>query len=292
MGTTACSKSILITLGVILVFSINSSLMILNSCHMNIPYPTSRSGDGGGDDAVVKESLLLSAYQTTRRRTESSGGEAPSFLRSGGGVQYAAQPANQESSWVTLKTKTFTKPKRAATVKQSIQKSKPDEQHPKKEEKADPNVDWSRVDTEQGFAGCLMIMDDNHFLVEWLAYHYFTMPLRHLTVMIDPKSRTSPQEIFDRWKGKIEFDVVNWTYPGVLAPVTPAVPANETAVRHYLGRQHKFYEDCMKNYKLKHDWKVRFIETMPASTRFTSQSEAKYCFVLLCPHHRPQMIVL
>ena len=46
-------------------------------------------------------------------------------------------------------------------------------------------------------------------------------------------------EIFKRWEGKIKIEVVDWTYPGVLAPV-PENLMNETGVRHYLGRQHKY----------------------------------------------------
>jgi len=120
----------------------------------------------------------------------------------------------------------------------------------------------SRFHPSDAFGGCLMLMDDNHFLVEWLAYHWFVLPLRHLTVLVDEKSRTSPFEIFDRWKDYMTIEVVsNWTYPGVLALPTPMVHANETAVRHYLGRQHSFYTDCMKRYKLHHDWKSWVILT-------------------------------
>jgi len=116
--------------------------------------------------------------------------------------------------------------------------------------------------SKDAFGGCLMIMDDNHFLVEWLAYHWFVLPLRHLTVLIDPKSKTSPRSIFDRWGKFMTIEVVDWTYPGVLAParrmdkkidrrkgLDGASPVNQTEIRLYLGMQHKFYEDCMKSYK-------------------------------------------
>jgi len=112
----------------------------------------------------------------------------------------------------------------------------------------DPPYDGS------AFGACLMIMDDNHFLVEWLAYNWFVLPLKHLIVFVDDKSRYSPLKIFERWKGYMTIEVVNWTYPGVLAPV-PDNLVNQTAVRHYLGNQHKFYEDCVKRFKLEMDWK-------------------------------------
>ena len=82
---------------------------------------------------------------------------------------------------------------------------------------------------EDSFGICLMIMDDNHFLVEWLAYNWFALPLRHLIVMVDPMSRTSPVPILDRWKTGSYFDtlqVVNWTYPGAITKPRPNMKPN------------------------------------------------------------------
>lgn len=45
------------------------------------------------------------------------------------------------------------------------------------------------------FASCLLIMDDNHYLIEWLAYHYYVLPLKYLIVMIDPNSQTTNETI-------------------------------------------------------------------------------------------------
>jgi len=112
------------------------------------------------------------------------------------------------------------------------------------------------TDPSASFGGCLMIMDDNHFLAEWLAYHWFVLPLRHLVVYIDQKSRTSPIPIFERYKDYITFEVVNWSYPDAYS-----VPPNflkgsihaDPINRKLIGEQLKFYEDCMRWYK-RHDW--------------------------------------
>ena len=56
-----------------------------------------------------------------------------------------------------------------------------------------------KLPTNDSMSGCLLVMDDNARLVEWLAYHYFTAKLRYLIVAIDPRSTTSPQSILDRW---------------------------------------------------------------------------------------------
>jgi len=62
---------------------------------------------------------------------------------------------------------------------------------------------------EDHFSACLFLMDDNHFLVEWLAYHYTVLPLRRLIVTIDRKSETSPMEIFDRYKDLIDISFLD-----------------------------------------------------------------------------------
>jgi hypothetical protein len=60
------------------------------------------------------------------------------------------------------------------------------------------------------FAACLLVMDDNHFLTEWVAYHYHVLPLRHLIVAVDPRSQTSPQSIIERWNNHSDLNIVTW----------------------------------------------------------------------------------
>jgi Glycosyl transferase family 2 len=50
-----------------------------------------------------------------------------------------------------------------------------------------------------GLAACLLVRDDNHFLPEWLAYHYFVGPLKSLIVAVDPRSTTDPASILNRY---------------------------------------------------------------------------------------------
>jgi hypothetical protein len=74
----------------------------------------------------------------------------------------------------------------------------------------DDGVD-DKVDSEEGesFSACLLIMDDNHRLSEWIGYHYFAMRLRYLVVAVDPHSKASPSRILDRWRDRMT--VVEWT---------------------------------------------------------------------------------
>ena len=64
--------------------------------------------------------------------------------------------------------------------------------------------------SETFFAACLLVMDDNHFLTEWLAYHYHVLPLRHLIVAVDPRSKTSPRSILQRWKDRTDLNITIW----------------------------------------------------------------------------------
>jgi len=50
------------------------------------------------------------------------------------------------------------------------------------------------------FSACLLVMDDNPRLAEWLAYHYHVLPLRYLIVAVDPRSQTSPTFLLNRWR--------------------------------------------------------------------------------------------
>lgn len=95
------------------------------------------------------------------------------------------------------------------------------------------------------FAACLMIMDDNRRLIEWLAYHYFALPLRHLVVLVDGPSTTSPHAILDRWRPYMNIQVWNETRLS-----DPTVRSNrtahsaKTAFAKYKARQGVFYRDC------------------------------------------------
>lgn len=73
-------------------------------------------------------------------------------------------------------------------------------------------------DDQDGFSACLLISEDNHYLVEWLAYHYWFLPLRRLIVAVDPASRTSPGKILHRYRHLI--DITMWNDTDVFGPQT------------------------------------------------------------------------
>ena len=97
----------------------------------------------------------------------------------------------------------------------------------------------------EAVGACLLIMDDNHWLIEWLAYHYYALPLTHLIVAVDPESRTSPEPILSRWKDKINIEV--WNDDKINVPRTKMESAR-IVLRHRL-RQTYFYQQCMKHHR-------------------------------------------
>jgi len=112
------------------------------------------------------------------------------------------------------------------------------------------------IQDEDTFSACLLVMDDNHWLIEWLAYHYHTLPLRYLVVAVDPRSQTSPSHVLDRWRDTMtilewqDHDYMTVTERIEAEGIVRNQPGNltETLVRHR-ARQRIFYSKCMKKLK-------------------------------------------
>jgi hypothetical protein len=97
------------------------------------------------------------------------------------------------------------------------------------------------IDKSDYFSACLLLNDDNHYLIEWLAYHYQVMPLRNLIVAVVPLSRTSPKQVLDRWRDRIRITEWNDT------DIFPEVPAADDAtVGTHRSRQTRFNARCLQ----------------------------------------------
>eukprot|EP00588_Corethron_pennatum_P009150 CAMPEP_0194271248 /NCGR_PEP_ID=MMETSP0169-20130528/5088_1 /TAXON_ID=218684 /ORGANISM="Corethron pennatum, Strain L29A3" /LENGTH=204 /DNA_ID=CAMNT_0039013557 /DNA_START=100 /DNA_END=711 /DNA_ORIENTATION=+ len=70
-------------------------------------------------------------------------------------------------------------------------------------------------------SACLLVKDDNHILSEWIAYHYTTLPLRHLVVAVDPISETSPADILGRWNKEMDMDIHMWGDEEIYRGINP-----------------------------------------------------------------------
>ena len=98
------------------------------------------------------------------------------------------------------------------------------------------------------FAACMLIMDDNHFLIEWIAYHYHVMPLRRLIILQDIKSITSPAPILERWEKRMNITL--WFEKDIYPRGNPTTKhngkKNKTLFGMYVTRQRDFVRQCLQ----------------------------------------------
>eukprot|EP00527_Entomoneis_sp_CCMP2396_P008297 CAMPEP_0198141778 /NCGR_PEP_ID=MMETSP1443-20131203/4718_1 /TAXON_ID=186043 /ORGANISM="Entomoneis sp., Strain CCMP2396" /LENGTH=522 /DNA_ID=CAMNT_0043804617 /DNA_START=143 /DNA_END=1711 /DNA_ORIENTATION=- len=133
--------------------------------------------------------------------------------------------------------------------------------------------DGRKVPDSTGTSACLYIMDDNHYLIEWMAYHYHAANLRHLIITTDPDSLTSPQHILDRWKGRMEIELWNDThflppnaeFEEVVEDRMFGGKANKERQAYTLqthrARQDLFNLECLRQHKRKDRGWVLMIDT-------------------------------
>jgi hypothetical protein len=119
-------------------------------------------------------------------------------------------------------------------------------------------IHWRLSKTSpQDFSACLLVMDDNHYLIEWLSYHYHTLNLRNLIIVSDENSMTSPYLVLERWKTRMniqlwrdehyfssrEFEEAQQQVIGSFGSDIPS-----SLVKHR-ARQRLFYYRCMNEFK-------------------------------------------
>ena len=100
----------------------------------------------------------------------------------------------------------------------------------------------------ESFSACLLIMDDNHRLSEWIGYHYFAMSLRYLVVAVDPHSKTTPSRILNRWRDRMT--IVEWTDYNFTKKRLIIDHTNENHGKKkykHLTRQVDFYHECTRH---------------------------------------------
>jgi len=119
------------------------------------------------------------------------------------------------------------------------------------------------IKKDDAFSACLLTMDDNHFLVEWLAYHHHTLPLKRLIVAVDPKSKTLPTPIFNKWR-KQGMLIDEWTDADFMLKMPKEFLRNvnmtdETRLHHF--RQRVFYNECMKRLQLENRTWTMFLDS-------------------------------
>lgn len=117
------------------------------------------------------------------------------------------------------------------------------------------------------FSACLLVMDDNHKLREWLAYHYFALPLRTLIVAVDPYSLTKPTHVLDLWRKYQGMTILEWTDDDFLpynhsSRYYQSHETHEELHAKHVFRQSTFYKQCAHHLKVHYNasW-TAFIDT-------------------------------
>jgi hypothetical protein len=147
----------------------------------------------------------------------------------------------------------FTKPreKKVATTddKQKNKNNNNDDDIFLVDQKEDPIPNPIPADGNSTFSACLLVMDDNHRLVEWVAYHYHVLPLRYLIVAVDPRSRTSPTRILNRWRRMgmyiEEWDDYKFLRQDIARHVVPDDAELQIKRDRHRIRQKNFYRECL-----------------------------------------------
>jgi hypothetical protein len=98
--------------------------------------------------------------------------------------------------------------------------------------------------SEESFSACLLLMDDNHRLVEWLAFHYHVLKLRTLIITTDPRSQTSPTPIFDKWRAH-GMTILEWNESHL--EKDPRSERSPTPTKLHRIRQQVFLVQCMRH---------------------------------------------
>ena len=129
-----------------------------------------------------------------------------------------------------------------------VEPTEPPQQHQSKQEAEEEPE-------EEGISACLLVNDENPRLPEWIAYHYYMLPLRSLIVAIDPSSRSSPTTILDRWKRTMKLNVKLWSDVNFMplrnhgdGICNQTDPMQDCLMQHRKRQQH-FVRACMKDFK-------------------------------------------
>lgn len=100
-------------------------------------------------------------------------------------------------------------------------------------------------DFQQSFSACILWMDDNHRMTEWIAYHYFALPLRHVVIAVDPHSATQPT-IHKQWYSLMNITIWHDT-DFVQKNLTRTEDDNQDNLKHkHRARQGQFYQACAR----------------------------------------------
>jgi hypothetical protein len=117
---------------------------------------------------------------------------------------------------------------------------------------------------DEAFSACMLVMDDNHRLTEWLAYHYHVLPLDYLVVAIDPNSKTSPSPILDQWRS-YGMTIIEWNNTGIFKgkqwEYENIVLKRDRMPHDHRQRQNMFLRNCLMHMKTQNRTWVMLVDS-------------------------------
>jgi len=230
----------------------------LSQFHMLIPVgfllnPSNQWRQDSSGMPVISKSESDSNSKVSNSKTDSEGNAKSAIEFSRDAVSQSKKSTNSTDSRKTEKREKRKKGK--ARLKKREMRKREDKVH-------DAPV------SGDSFSACILWMDDNHRLEEWLAYHYFALNLRYVVLNIDPNSKGSPQSIIDRWNGhdlegaqkldsrlNINMTIVTMTDADYLVITNDTkIPSKNLGsgsqaadIDYHHFRQTKFYQACSRH---------------------------------------------
>jgi len=114
---------------------------------------------------------------------------------------------------------------------------------------------------DASFSACLLVMDENFRLQEWIAFAYFTLRLRYIVVTVDPRSKQLPTKVLDLFRSELNMTILEWNdshFTRWTEQLPDNAPRGLVRRRHRL-RQAKFYKACMEHlYERGKTWTVLY----------------------------------
>lgn len=133
--------------------------------------------------------------------------------------------------------------------------------------------------TDSTFSACILFMDDNPRLVEWMAYHYYALNLREVVVAVDRRSKTSPWDSLRRWTPYMNITVWNDADYGYVVDDDIAIKGSVAQKTDaHRDRQRFFYRQCTNHLKRRHRTWTAFYdvdEYMTIDERLVTNAEER-----------------
>jgi len=115
------------------------------------------------------------------------------------------------------------------------------------------NATLTTKEASSSFGACLLTMEDNHLLYEWLAYHYTLLPLSYVVIGNDRNNMQDPRDVLSLWDDvpDIRYWIVNASDFDRYPDKNPKANSSPKQIAHsaLVNRQKGFITTCLSRLK-------------------------------------------